>query len=350
MNLWILATLMLTSTLFGAEVTLETSELSPIESPAEIRQELNQANADLASAQKMFNPWYTGPIIAGSASMTPVGSIIFQPYLFLVDDYATFNHHRRSIDHPSIWQFNPNFVLQTGLTSWMDISVTPQFFTNHIHSQWSTHFGDLPVQIGFKICDEGRYLPKMKVAIGELFPTGPYQRLKAKKEGIDATGGGSFVTSFSYRASKVLFWWTDHPIATRMVLSYNIPSTVKVHGLNVYGGGVGTKGKVRPGNSFNADLGIEYSFNQKWVIATDLVYQTNNRTKFNGQTGINPTTGEPNVVGSGSSDYLQVAPALEYNLNENLGIIGGVWVPVYGRNSSNFITYVLSVSYLFSVK
>jgi hypothetical protein len=316
----------------------------------QIDQDLSQANRDLARAEKMFNPWYTGPILAGSASMLPPGLINFQPYFFVQDNYAAYNANRHSVNQPDTWQINPNFVLQTGITSWMDIATTPVFFSNNQHSNWSTHFGDLPVILGFKIASEGVYMPKMKASINETFPTGKYQNLDPKKGGIDATGSGSYVTGFSFRMSKLLFVTTQHPVAARMVLTYNVPSTVNVHDYNAYGGGTGTKGKVRPGNSFNADVGLEWSLNQRWALATDLVYQTTNRSKFSGTPGTNPTTGLPNKVGSGSSDYLQVAPAIEYNWNDSIGIIGGAWFTVYGRNTSNFVNYVLSVTYTFSVK
>jgi hypothetical protein len=232
----------------------------------------------------------------------------------------------------------------------MDIAAIPQFFSNNEHSNWSTGFGDMLVQLGFKICSEGPIRPKMKFAINETFPTGNYQHLNPAKGGIDSTGGGSYVTGISFRMSKLLFITTPHPLATRVVLTYNIPSTVHVHGYNSYGGGVGTSGKVRPGNSFNADLGLELSLTQRWVVATDIVYQTSNVNKFHGKAGVDPATGLPAIVGSGSSDFLQIAPGLEYNWNDSLGVIGGVWFTVYGRNTANFINYVLSVCYTFSVK
>ena len=336
--------------LLGFFAVTSLTAQQPTYSPQLINQELSQADKDLARAQKMFNPWYTGPILAGSASMLPPGLINIQPYFFVQDNYAAYNNRRKSIDQPDIWQVNPNFVLQTGITSWLDIAATPSFFSNNQHSQWATNFGDLPVLLGFKIADEGVNIPKMKVTINETFPTGNYQYLDGAKQGLDATGSGSYITGFSFRMSKHLFVKTVHPVAARMVLTYNIPSTVHVHSFNTYGGGVGTNGKVRPGNSFNADVGLEWSINQKWAVATDIVYQTNNRTKFNGTPGINPLTGLENKIGSGSSDFLQIAPGIEYNWNDSLGIIGGAWFTVYGRNASNFVNYVLSICYTFSVK
>ena len=49
----------------------------PIKSPEEIQAELDQAEAQFRKAEKMFNPWYTGPLIASSASMVPPGDSLF---------------------------------------------------------------------------------------------------------------------------------------------------------------------------------------------------------------------------------------------------------------------------------
>lgn len=336
----LLGAFVLGSTLFGQNFV----------PPETIEAETSKALSDIKKAQKLFNPWYTGPIIAASASMMPPGMINIQPYLFAADNYAAFNKDRHSVNQPNLWQINPQLPIQTGITSWLDCAVSPQMFSNNKHSHWYTGFGDLYCNIGIKLCDEGVRRFKMKISINETFPTGKYQNLNPKNAGTDAIGGGSFVTGFSFRASKVFFWWMTHPLAVRTVLIYNIPTTVHVKGYNTYGGGHGTKGKVRPGNSFTADLGLELSLNQKWVLATDIVYQLNNITKFHGTKGIDPATGKPNEVGAPSSDSLSLAPALEYNYNENLGFIGGVWFTVWGRNTANFINYVLSVTYVFSVK
>jgi hypothetical protein len=337
MKFWILGFLTLTS-------VMAEEKFVP---PEQIKEEVNQAQIDVERAQKMFNPWFTGPIIAGSASMMPPGVGMFQPYFYTIDNYGIFDKDRHTVSQPDLWQVSPQFVFQTGITSWMDIFAAPQLFINNRHSQWYTGFADLPIGLGFKVCDEGVYYPKMKIQLSETFPTGKYQNLNPKKAGADAIGAGSYQTGFSFRMSKILFWWTPHPVAVRAVTTYTVPTTVHVNGYNAYGGGVGTHGKVRPGNNFNADLGIEFSINQRWVLANDFVYQFNDKTKFSGTKGIDPATGLPNVVGLPSSDVLQLAPAIEYNFNENLGILAGVWFTVWGRNTSNFIDYVFSLCWVF---
>ena len=45
------------------------------------------------------------------------------------------------------------------------------------------------------------------------------------------------------------------------------------------------------------------------------------------------------------ADNLSLAPAIEYNWNENLGVLGGAQFSGYGKNSANFITGQFSVVY-----
>jgi hypothetical protein len=333
------------SSLFAAD-KIETSR--PHKSPEEIQVELDKAERDFQHALTLFNPWYAGPIVAGSPTMMPPGEMNLQPYVYAIDNYASYNSENESVhkSHP-LWQFQLQPVIQTGITTWMDIATAPTFTSNLRDGQSYTGVTDIPLILGFKILKQGVWVPGIKVSVAETFPIGKYQHLSVKKEGTDSTGGGSWVTSFSFRIGKVLFWWTRHPMNTRLYLSYSIPSTVHVRSLNSYGGGYGTRGKVRPGNSFTADLGLEWSLTQRWVLATDVIYTVSARTKFNGYAGIDPATGDLASVGGPSSYSFQLAPALEYNWNDSLAAIGGIWFTPYGRNSGNFINYVLSVTWTY---
>ena len=41
------------------------------------------------------------------------------------------------------------------------------------------------------------------------------------------------------------------------------------------------------------------------------------------------------------------APAIEYNYNENFGIIAGYWFSTKGKNSPDFKSYVLALNFYF---
>lgn len=345
MRIWFLFLLILPYILTGEP--LEPSP--PHKSPEQIQEELVQAEQRFRHAQQMFNPWYAGPLLTGSASMMPPGQANIQPYLFVTDNYATFNgnHHSESI--PDLVNFNPVFIVQTGITNWLDTVLTIQGDVNWQSGQSAGGFGDTTLQLGFLILRQGLYIPGIKLYLNETFPTGRYQKLSATKSGLEATGGGAFQTSATLNTAKIILWNTLHPMSLRLSLSYYVSAPLHVKGFNNYGGGYGTSGTVYPGNTFKASLGTEVSLTQNWVFANDVVYQTSNRTRFSGTAGTTGPngTGSTASVGSGSSDSLSLAPAIEYNFSANLGLLGGVWFTVYGRNTHNFVSGILSVTYTF---
>lgn len=313
--------------------------------PQEIQQELDVAEDQLKKAEEMFDPWYTGPLITPSATMMPPGYANTQFYAFVTQNYASFNEDRKSIPFKNdSYNFNPLNILQFGVTDSVDTSVVLQTQTNWLKGNSAGGFGDMTCNVGFKIQDQTLYIPKMKFTIQETFPTGAYQRLRS--DGLDGVGGGSYVTTFSFAMTKIMFWATQHPVNARLAIAYKVPTPVKVHGFNSYGGGFGTKGIVHPGNTFNADFGMEVSFNQHWVLANDFVYTATNKTKFHGNPGTN-ADGTAASIGGGFSDNFSLAPAIEYNWSANLGILAGVQFSVYGRNSTNFISGIISVTYGF---
>jgi hypothetical protein len=317
-------------------------------SPAEIQQELDADEALFKQAQEMFNPWYTGPLLAPSASMMPPGYGNLQPYLVFTCQYAAFDKHRKSVTLPNAkYSLNPLIgPLQLGITPSTDISIGFGGIGNWQGSHSGGGYQDTTATLGFLIWTQSLFIPGFKFTIKETFPTGTYQNLNENGLGLSATGGGSWATTFGLATAKLFFWRTQHPFATRLFFSYTVPTPVHVHGVNAYGGGPDTHGTVHPGQTFSSDLGLELSLTQQWVLALDWTYSFTNSTSFNGHAGTT-RAGTPASVGGGYSDNMTLAPAVEYNWNSNLGVIAGVQCSVYGRNSGNFAAGYFSVTWTF---
>lgn len=310
-------------------------------SPQVVEEQLEDAEAEFARAKKMFNPWYTGPLLAPSAHIIPPGYFNIQPYLFMTKNYARFNESGHAHHIPHLNQLNPVFLFQFGILKWMDGIISAQGLRNKQGGHSDMNWGDSTASLGFGLLSETAYRPAVLISVKENLPTGKYQHLNPNKGGVDATGSGAYQTTLGLNISKVVWWLTTHPMAIRFAQSWGIPAMVHVKGYNAYGGGKGTHGKVRLGNSYSADLGYEFSFTQRWVLALDVVYNYAQKIKFSGHKGADETVGGP------FSDQLSLAPALEYNVNENLGFLGGVWFTVWGRNSLDFVSGVLSFTYSF---
>lgn len=315
--------------------------------PEQIEEQLDEAEAEFERAKQMFNPWYTGPLITPSASMMPPANGNIQPYIFIADNYAQFNEDRQSISLPdNLIQLNTSVVIQTGITDTVDFLVVPAALVNWQNDQTGGGFQDLSATIGFLINKQTPYTPQVKFTIAQSFPTGKYQNLSFNGLNLNSTGAGAYSTQFGLVFGKLFFWTTQHPLNTRLFLGYKVSTSVHVENFNTYGGGFRTRGTVRPGNNFAADLGLEVSLSQRWVFATDIVYTATNLTKFSGNPGVT-AAGTPASVGGGYSDNLSIAPAIEYNWSDSAGFIGGAYFSVYGRNSLNFAQAVLSVTYSF---
>lgn len=320
-----------------------------IKSPEEIQRELEEDERLFKQAQEMFNPWYAGPLLTGGAHMMPPGSANIQPYIFVTDNYARWDSDRKTIHPPSLVTLAPSISgFQFGLTNWLDMILILQGSVNWQSGKHGGGYGDMILGVGFPILEETLKRPAIKFVFNETFPTGKYQRLNPRKIGLDATGGGSFVSQLGLRISKLYYWSHKHPVNLRASYSYSIPSNVHVRSYNTYGGGQGTAGTVHPGNFQQADVAGEYSFTQKWVFAMDIVYTWAHKTTFHGTPGRTATGGIASV-GGGSSDQLSFAPAIEYNPSASLNFITGIWFDVYGRNTPKFVSGIISVSYSFHV-
>jgi hypothetical protein len=319
-------------------------------SPEEIAQELQVAEEQFTRAQEMFNPWYTGPLVTPSATMAAPGQFVIQPYLIVTDNYQRFNSNRTSTPiASSLIQLLALSTFQFGLTDSVDFTITPSATEQWQSAHSGGGFGDLPIALGFLINRESLYVPKMKFTLQESFPTGRYQHLNSNGLALSGLGSGSYQTKFGLAFGKILNWASKHPINSRLFVGYNIPVPVSVEGFNVYGGGFGTKGTVKPGNSWTADVGIEVSLTQRWVAAMDFVYVASSRTKFHGNPGTT-AAGEIASVGGPSNDNFSLAPAIEYNWNDSFGLVTGIQFSVCGRNSFNFVSGQFSVYYAFDVK
>ena len=317
--------------------------------PEQIEKQLTAAEDQYNHALKLFNPWYTGPLITPSATMVPPGHGLIQPYLYFTDNYGAFDEDRNWIDAPNQFtvQAQP-IIVQVGVTPSVDATVIMSGVANWKQDQFSGGFNDITLQLGFLMNKQSLYAPQAKFTIGQSFPTGKYNNLNPKKLGLDATGAGAWKTSFNLTFGKVILWNTLHPMNTRISFGYTIPTNVKVRNFNAYGGGYGTHGTARPGNSFNVDLGLEVSINQPWVVALDLVYNCSNSNHFSGNPGTTTKNGTiPASVTSGFNDQFSLAPAIEYNFNDSMGILWGAWFTVYGRNAANFVSGIFSWYWFF---
>lgn len=286
-----------------------------------------------------LRPWFTGPILTTSAYVVPYGYVNLEPYVFVTITKGAYDDEWHSHRVPTFVSVNPQMQAQIGISKRSQFSFYPQFFYNKTEGKESLRFGDLPLQFAFQCYFDTPETPwpAVKFTIQETCPTGEYQRLDPKKLKTDSTGAGSFATFAGFTFGRKYHFGGWHWLSTRLQLGYTYLAPVHVRSFNTYGGGHGTVGKVYPGNAFSALLGLEYSLTRNWVLALDVDEQYSKKTRFKGKSA--------SKVGGPLSQQLSLAPGIEYNFSAKCGLLGGAWFTVAGRNSSQFLSWVIAFNY-----
>jgi len=240
--------------------------------------------------------------------------------------------------------------IQIGVTPWMEIAFNPQTSYNRTQGVSSYVFNDFNVSLSFQAYkdSQARY-PIVKFYLEETFPTGRYQHLNPEKLLTDAGGAGAYTTTVGVVLGQVHHFKGHHFFTWRFSPFYSISNWVSVKGFSTYGGVKETRGKLRPGNSWGALHGLEYSLTQNWAFAADLYGFTDGKSRFSGNQGTS-LNGSPAAIGYPAIIQFSAAPAIEYNFSPSLGIIAGTWFTIAGKNSSRFISGVISLNYFGSTR
>lgn len=295
-------------------------------------------------------PWYTGPIIAPAGRTIPKGHTNLEIYsfnTFIEGVYDAEGHISKDRDHRS-YSILP--VLTQGLTDKIDIQGVTSYNFSENNGQHSDELGDTTIALGYQalVEKEGCWRPNLRLSLSEILPTGPFEYLNPIKNGTDASGLGSYQTAFGLNLQKLTHFKGVHYLRTRVILNYVIASQVHVHGFSTYGGHSDTNGFVNPGNSKVGDISFEYSLTQRWVAVMEANASRRDTQNFSGVHGTVHSTADDindmDTIGSGVGKQVSLAPAIEYNFSDKVGIIAGAWFPVYGRSTAKFVSAVVAVN------
>jgi hypothetical protein len=295
----------------------------------------------------IYTPWFTGPLLAPTPINMKPGHPAIEPTVTLFNTYGRYNSNWKLKKQDNIWAINPLVDFQFGITNNLGIETLVSFISNFKNGKSASHFQDTTVLFGYQVSNDikGSWVPDFRLILQETFPTGKYQKLDPGKEGIDSTGFGSFQTG-PVLVFRKLFYLPHSFFSLRWSIGYLFPSTVKVKGFNTYGGGYGTEGKVKPGQTLTAFLSGEYSINQRWVLAFDTEFLAQRKSHFTGKNGVNDI-GEMASTNLPSSVQISFAPEVEYNFSQSSGLLAGVWFTVAGKDSAAFASAFLTYLYIF---
>lgn len=291
--------------------------------------------------------WFTGSLLAPACKTVDKGKVILAPRSFYNDSFASHGGGKRIIQIPNthLIYFNSNLIY--GLTDRIDIQGMLPISQTNKNQRTKTGVDDFTLTFGFQALreKENTYTPNLRITLSNTFPNGRYQNLNPSLLGVDATGIGSYQTTlgFNFEKSKELF--KGNFLRQRVTFAFTLSRETSVENFNSYGGGIGTRGKVKPGDVFLFNSSSELQLTQQWVAALDFNYVNRGSSVFRGNPGINPTSLEAASVGNKSSRTLSVSPALEYNFSKDFGLVSGAWFSIYTPNTNKFVGLGLGVTY-----
>lgn len=285
-------------------------------------------------------PWLTGPLLAPSGHVVPQGHVNIEPYLYWTQYRGSYDNHWKFQSSHHYTTVTLQVPFQFGILPATEFDLVPQVFYNYSQGQTAWEFGDLGLGLCFQLLNDKQgksWPPAIKLRFSANAPTGKYDHLKPNKKGTDVGGDGAWDPNVGLVFSNLFHFSGAHFLAMRTFFNYGPTIPTRVRGLNVYGGNKETKGTVYPGNNFSVNVGLEYSLSQPWTLALDLLYIYQAKNRFSGHDGGAPMT-------SPSSASYSLAPAIEYNFSDKIGLIGGSWFTVAGRNTAQYVNWILALN------
>ena len=292
--------------------------------------------------QSQADAWWTGPMLANNASTLPQGRWLVEPYVYDVRTRAAFdrdgNRHRTARSHG----YGSLTYLTYGVTDTFSLSLIPTFgYTDPADGESSSRVGagDLAVHAQYRLTQAapGTSQPTIAVALQQTLPIGRYERLERASDGF---GAGADTTMLGIYSQTYLWMPNGRIVRMRLNVTKSFSGRVDVDDASVYGTADGFRGTAQPGASFAVNAAWEYSLTKRWVVALDAVWRHTHNTRVRGV----DASGIATAFDTGPSRSLALAPALEYNVNANVGVLFGVRAIVAGRNTSAHVTPAIAVN------
>jgi len=288
--------------------------------------------------ESLNNAWWTGPLYAISPETLSRGHYLIEPYVFSVFSNGARQH------------VSSNYIYY-GLKDNLSLGVIPVLGSTSASetqagSGWQ--MGDFTALAMLRITEfnEHTHVPTIALEIQETFPTGRYDQLG--NQASNGLSNGSYTTTLQGNAQYYTWLPNGRILRTRLNLLGTISNSVPVNGKSVFSTPEGFRGTAVPGSTFTENIAWEYSITRHWVAALDVISQAKNTTRISGRlisANQQESTPPKSQLSSAASLGFQLAPAMEYNLTPNLGIIAGVSITVSGRNTSAAIAPMIAVNW-----
>ncbi|AIF48442.1 hypothetical protein [Dyella japonica] len=293
---------------------------------------------------------FTGPLITPNASALPAGMVLAEPYFIYSESHANYDAQGdRHDDRPGSHQWLLLVPVTLGVTRRFNVQLTGGIAYNvsgGYHSD-GARLADttLTFQYMFVAPRGDGTGPAVSASYAHVFPTGKYDRLGDNP--LNATGTGASVDRLAVFAQQ-LFWLDNgHPLRLRAQWAWSpAPARVYLDGMSAHGTSKVFQGWVKPGSTLGITAAVEYGLSQHWALATDLTWSHQRSGMLQG-TDCWPDAYQSVEQRKPVSWSYSIAPAIEYNINGNFGIIAGAQMSFAGHRSASYVTPQIAVNMVF---
>lgn len=306
---------------------------------------IDVAVQDIDVEKGKIRPWFTGPLLSPGGYVVPPGNYNVQPYFYYSIYNGFYNNHWQVTDYKTMTSCTLILPFKMGIGKGVDWGFTPGVISRYRDNQKYYGLTDWITSFGIQLLDaeiEDPY-PALKLSLRLVIPLGKYQHLDPKKLRTDVAGDGVWWPSVGIGFTKLWELNNNHFFEFRGGVTYFISTPVTVKGFNTYGGGYDTHAKVYNGNVLTLNLGAQYNLTQNWALAFDFFFKQKNRNRYKGNPGTS-VHGQKLTLAFPSTDSISLAPALEYNFTDRIGLISGCWFSVCGRNTVRFVNTVVALN------
>lgn len=287
--------------------------------------------------------WFTGSLEAPSPALPKAGLFAFEPYAILQVNTGAYgsNGAHASVQN-DITQFQSVNVIKYGITDRLSVEALPSF--THISNDKSNFSGltDLPVELEYRFNDEDNKtgFPSITASLGMTFPTGVFDHLSTALDGL---GAGAYTIKEGILAQSLFDSWGHHPMRFRFyAAAYEPVASASLQGISSYGTNQGFFGSAIPGFSSVLGIGAGYGIDQRWVLAFDFVQNFAKGAHVYGSVG--SASANFNALSSAGTE---IAPAIEYNWSDSIGVIAGVEYTIAGRNTASYFAPQIALAMSF---
>jgi hypothetical protein len=292
------------------------------------------------------NQWWTGSLEAPSPALPKAGLLAVEPYLisqFSTGDYGADGVHQ-SVAHDTS-TIESILVVKYGMTKWLTVQALPSVSRtwNDQSSSTGVGFGDLPLELEYRVRN-GNYkngAPSVTFDLGVTVPTGSYDHLRSS---LNGTGQGAYLLKQGVVLQSLFDTWGNHPVRMRLYGAVYEPlDRPGITDASVYGTSAGFNGRVAPGVSGEVGIDAGWAVNRRWVLVLEVLQNYAGGYRLNGI----DRAGKLVQTRGGNEATTALAPAVEYNISGDMGIIAGVEFSAAGRNTPSYVAPQIALAVSF---